>query len=88
VRANGDTRPLVVGRAKIETRPLLLVKTRCQDGATASLMLQNDWHVRVLGPGGFVHNITELQPGSTVLGYTAARSRHVGMAVDEYCLEQ
>jgi 3-amino-4-hydroxybenzoic acid synthase len=88
VRVSGETRPLVVGRAKIETRPLLLVKARSKDGAEASIILQNDWHVRVLGPGGQVHNITELKAGDVVLGYTAARSRHVGMAVDEYCLEQ
>ena len=88
VKVNGDTRPLVVGRAKIETRPLLLIKARSADGDTASVILQNDWHVRVLGPAGVVHNITELKVGSVIMGYTAARSRHVGMAVDEYCLEQ
>jgi 3-amino-4-hydroxybenzoic acid synthase len=88
VRANGDTRPLVVGRAKIETRPLLLIRARSADGDEASLMLQNDWHVRMLGREGAVHNSTELRPGSTILGFAAARARHVGMAVDEYCLEQ
>jgi 3-amino-4-hydroxybenzoic acid synthase len=88
VKVNGDTRSLVVGRVKIETRPLLLIKTRSSDGDTASLILQNDWHVRMLGPAGVVHNITELKPGSIILGYTAARARHVGMAVDEYCLEK
>ena len=76
------------GRAKIETRPLLLVKCKCADGTEASIILQNDWHVRVLGPGGIVHNITELKAGDVVLGDGAACSRHVGMAVDEYCLEQ
>ena len=88
VRVTGETRPLVVGRAKIETRPLLLLKARSADGEMASIILQNDWHVRVLGPGGIVHNITELKPGSAIMGYTAQRARHVGMAVDEYCLEQ
>jgi len=88
VRTNGETRPLVVGRCKIETRPLLLVKTQSADGDTASILLQNDWHVRVLGRGGLVHNITELAVGTVVMGYSAARARHVGMPVDEYCLEQ
>jgi 3-amino-4-hydroxybenzoic acid synthase len=88
VKVTGDTRPLVIGRAKIETRPLLLIKSRSGDGDTASVMLQNDWHVRVLGRAGAVHNITELKVGSIILGYTAASARHVGMAVDEYCLEQ
>jgi len=88
VRTNGETRPLVVGRCKIETRPLLLVKTRSADGDEASILLQNDWHVRVLGRDGTVHNITELAVGTVVLGYSTARARHVGMPVDEYCLEQ
>jgi 3-amino-4-hydroxybenzoic acid synthase len=88
VNVKGDTRPMVVGRVKIETRPLLLIKARNADGDTASVILQNDWHVRVLGPAGAVHNITELKAGSVILGHTAARARHVGMAVDEYCLEK
>jgi 3-amino-4-hydroxybenzoic acid synthase len=88
VKVNGETRPLVVGRCKIETRPLLLIKAKTAGGDEASIILQNDWHVRVLGPGGIVHNITELKPGSVILGYAAARARHVGMAVDEYCLEK
>ena len=88
VNVNGDTRPMVVGRAKIETRPLLLIKAQSADGDTASVILQNDWHVRVLGPAGAVLNITELKPGSVILGHTAPRARHVGMAVDEYCLEK
>jgi 3-amino-4-hydroxybenzoic acid synthase len=88
VRVNGDTRPLVVCRSKIETRPLLLIRTCSADGHEASIILQNDWHVRVLGPAGVVHNITELKPGSLVLGYAAGPARHVGMVIDEYCLEQ
>jgi 3-amino-4-hydroxybenzoic acid synthase len=88
VRVNGDTRPLVVGRAKIETRPLLLIRTRSADGDSASMILQHDWHVRVLGPAGVVHNITELRAGSVIMGLTAPPARHVGMPVDEYCLEQ
>jgi 3-amino-4-hydroxybenzoic acid synthase len=88
VRTTGETRPVVVGRCKIETRPLLLVKTQSSDGDAASLLLQNDWHVRVLGRAGAVHNITELAVGTVVMGYSAARARHVGMPVDEYCLEQ
>jgi 3-amino-4-hydroxybenzoic acid synthase len=88
VRTNGATRSLVVGRTKTETRPLLLVRARSADGEDASLILQNDWHVRVLGPGGLVHNVTELRPGSPVLGFSAAPARHVGMPVEEFCLER
>ena len=88
VSATGATRPLVVGRAKIETRPLILLKARTADGETASIILQNDWHVRMLGPGGVVLNCTELKPGSVMLGLAGRKARHVGMAIDEYCVEQ
>jgi 3-amino-4-hydroxybenzoic acid synthase len=88
VRVGGETRELVVGRAKIETRPLILVKARTADGEQASIVLQNDWHVRVLGPKGVVLNVTELTPGSIVVGHVGSKARHVGMPIDEYCLEQ
>jgi len=88
VTIDGQTRELVVGRAKIETRPLILVKARSADGQGASIVLQNDWHVRVLGPGGAVLNVTELHPGSVVVGHSGSQARHVGMPIDEYCLEQ
>lgn len=88
VTVKGETRPLVVGRTKIETRPLILVKSRAADGSTASILLQNDWHVRMLGPVGKVHNVTELSAGAVLLGLAAGRARHVGMPIEEYCLEQ
>jgi 3-amino-4-hydroxybenzoic acid synthase len=88
VTVEGVTRPLVVGRAKIETRPLILVKARSTDGDEASVVLQNDWHVRLLGPAGAVLNVTELNAGSVILGHTAGKARHVGMPIEEYCLEQ
>jgi 3-amino-4-hydroxybenzoic acid synthase len=88
VSSTGATRPLVVGRAKIETRPLILLKARTAEGDQASIVLQNDWHVRMLGPGGVVLNCTELKPGSVMLGLAGRKARHVGMAIDEYCVEQ
>ena len=89
VDVNGKSRELVVGRAKVETRPLILVKARSADGETASIVLQDDWHVRVLGPKGVVLNVTELTKGSIVLGHAPGKTaRHVGMPINEYCLEK
>lgn len=88
VGADGRTRPVRVGRVKIESRPLRLIEARSRAGATITLALQDDWHVRVLGPGGAVANVTELHPGSKVMGYAIPQPRHVGIAVDEFCLEQ
>jgi 3-amino-4-hydroxybenzoic acid synthase len=85
--ADGRTRRVVVGRAKLESRPLLEIRTHAEDGRLVSLTVQDDWHVRVLGPGGKVLNVTELQAGDELLGYLAADKRHVGLPIGEFCKE-
>jgi 3-amino-4-hydroxybenzoic acid synthase len=88
VDATGRTRPVTVGRTKIEARPLLAIDAVAADGRTVNLIVQNDWHVRVVGPGGVVLNSTALRPGDKVLGHLPTKDRHVGYAIDETCLEQ
>ena len=88
VDVKGQTRLVTVGRVKIETRPLLSIDAVSADGRTVNLILQDDWHVRVLGPGGSVLNSTELKPGDRVLGYLPAEDRHVGYPINEFCLEK
>ncbi|MFD7734417.1 3-dehydroquinate synthase II family protein [Kitasatospora phosalacinea] len=88
VSTSGRTRRVVVGRVKLESRPLLTIKTRAEDGTLVSLAVQDDWHVRVLGPGEAVRNVTELKPGEQLIGYLATDQRHVGWPVGEYCVEK
>jgi len=88
VDITGQARVVTVGRVKIESRPLLSVDAVAPNGVTVNLILQDDWHVRVLGPGGTVLNSTELGPGSKVLGYLPVADRHVGYPINEFCLEQ
>jgi 3-amino-4-hydroxybenzoic acid synthase len=88
VRADGRTRRVVVGRSKLESRPLLGIKASSEDGVEVNLIVQDDWHVRVLGPGGTVLNVTELKPGEELLGYVATDKRHVGWPVGEFCVEK
>jgi 3-amino-4-hydroxybenzoic acid synthase len=87
VNAEGRTRRVVVGRAKMESRPLLTITARSGDGVAVSLTVQDDWHVRVLGPGGTVLNVTELRSGDELLGYLATDQRHVGFPIGEFCKE-
>jgi 3-amino-4-hydroxybenzoic acid synthase len=87
VNAEGRTRRVVVGRAKMESRPLLTISARSVDGVAVSLTVQDDWHVRVLGPGGKVLNVTELGEGDELLGYLATDQRHVGYPIGEFCKE-
>lgn len=88
VDTKGHTRRVSVGRVKIETRPLISVDAVAPNGLSVNLILQDDWHVRVLGPDGVVLNSTELAPGDRVLGYLPESDRHVGYPIDEFCLEQ
>ncbi|MFB7452609.1 3-dehydroquinate synthase II family protein [Streptomyces sp. NPDC056194] len=88
VDATGRTRVVPVGRVKIETRPLISVDAVSPEGQQVNLILQDDWHVRVLGPGGVVLNCTELAPGDKLLGYVPTADRHVGYPIDEFCREQ
>ncbi|MBV9024099.1 MAG: 3-dehydroquinate synthase II [Streptomycetaceae bacterium] len=87
VGADGRTRRVVVGRAKLESRPLLEIRAHAEDGRLVSLTVQDDWHVRVLGPGAKVLNVTELRAGDELLGYLAADKRHVGHPIGEFCKE-
>ncbi|WP_433077604.1 3-dehydroquinate synthase II family protein [Dactylosporangium sp. CA-052675] len=88
VGADGRSRPVVVGRVKIETRPLLSIDAVAEGGEAVNVIVQDDWHVRILGPGGAVLNSTALQPGDRILGYLPRRERHVGYPIDELCYEQ
>jgi 3-amino-4-hydroxybenzoic acid synthase len=88
VDARGNTRTVTVGRTKIESRPLLSIDAVSSDGRPVNLILQNDWHVRVLAPGGVVRNCTELIPGDRLLGYLPTHDRHVGYPIDELCYER
>lgn len=84
----GRTRVVTVGRVKIESRPLISIDAVAANGQTVNLILQDDWHVRVLGPGGAVLNSTELRPGDKVLGFLPVADRHVGYPIQEFCLEK
>ncbi|MBO3460029.1 3-dehydroquinate synthase II [Aetokthonos hydrillicola Thurmond2011] len=88
VDCQGKSREIVIGRVKIEIRPLLSINAVSTTGETVNLIVQDDWHVRVLGPNNKVLNVTELTPGELLLGYLASSGRHVGFPVQEYCLEK
>jgi len=88
VDTNGRTRRITVGRIKLESRPLLSIDAKAEDGTQINLIVQDDWHVRVLGPGDAVLNVTELKEGTEVLGYVVRDKRHVGWPVAEFCIEK
>ena len=87
VDVKGAARVVTVGRVKVESRPLICVEAVAANGQEVNLFLQDDWHVRVFGADGAVLHSTELQPGDGLLGHLPTADRHVGYAIDEFCLE-
>jgi 3-amino-4-hydroxybenzoic acid synthase len=87
VDVRGAARLVTVGRVKIESRPLICVEAVAANGQGVNVFLQDDWHVRVFGADGAVLHSTELEPGDGLLGHLPTADRHVGYAIDEFCLE-
>ncbi len=83
----GNTVPGVVGRLKIEKRPLMLV-TAAIGEKTASVLLQNAETVRLTQPDGQPISIVNLKPGDTVLAAVEASGRHFGYKIDETITEK
>lgn len=88
VDSKGNVRRVAVGRIKMERRPLILIRAKDDAGSEVNVVLQDDWHVRVIGPKGKPLNCTELKAGDKVLGYTCVSGRHVGIKIDENIIEK
>jgi 3-dehydroquinate synthase II len=88
VSKEGAARRAVVGRSKIETRPLRMIRAEI-DGETGTVILQNAETIRLVTRDGKLLSVTEVKVGDEVLGYAKpASGRHFGMEVDEYIVEK
>jgi 3-dehydroquinate synthase II len=88
VNKEGAARKAVVGRSKIETRPLRMIRAEI-DGETGTVILQNAETIRLITRDGKLLSVTEVKEGDEVLGYAKpASGRHFGMEVDEYIVEK
>jgi 3-dehydroquinate synthase II len=82
VTSQGKTEQAVVGRVKIEKRPLVFIEAACGE-RIFSAILQNAETVRLTAPGGAPISVVELSPGSKVLVLVESAGRHFGMKVEE-----
>lgn len=82
VAADGRTEPVVVGRTKIERRPLILVRARAGD-VEGGLLLQNAETVRLTTPPGEPVSIVGLEVGTRVVALVETGGRHGGHPIDE-----
>jgi 3-dehydroquinate synthase II len=88
VRSDGRSRQVVVGRVKIERRPLLMIEA-VSDGEQGTVMLQNAETIRLIRPDGSPVSVTDIKVGDEVMVHlTQSRARHFGGEVDEFILER
>ncbi len=83
VNFQGVARPAVIGRVKIEKRPLLYVEGESAEGMKSSLILQNAETVRLTGKDGGSISVVELKKGDEILGYAPGGARHFGIKIEE-----
>ncbi len=85
---DGSSRKSTVGRSKIESRPMRMVKAQLDD-SKGSVILQNAETIRLITKDKSLVSVTDLKIGDEVLVYTKPSSgRHFGMSVDEFILEK
>jgi 3-dehydroquinate synthase II len=85
--AKGQAHSAIIGRTKIERRPLLLVEAAAGKDKV-SLILQNAETIRLVGEDGKAISVVRLQPGDKILGTVLEGGRHFGMAVKETIREK
>ncbi|TAN45686.1 MAG: 3-dehydroquinate synthase II [Candidatus Methanoperedens sp.] len=87
VNSGGETRPVVVGRIKIERRPLMLVEAEVE-GTKIKTLLQNAETIKLVGADMKPVPVTALKEGDEVLVYFEAAARHFGIKIEETIIEK
>jgi 3-dehydroquinate synthase II len=87
VNSEGNNYPAVVGRAKMERRPLVLVEAE-ERGQRFSVILQNAETIRLVQPDGKAISLVDLEEGSEVLVYKEEGGRHFGVQIEETIVER
>jgi 3-dehydroquinate synthase II len=87
--SHGRARRATVGRSKIESRPMLMIKAQIGN-EIGGIIAQNAETIRFVKPNGHLISVTHLKKGDAVLAHAKiATGRHFGMEVDnEYIVEK
>ena len=83
----GRTYPAVVGRAKVERRPLVLVEAE-ESNTSISVILQNAETIRLAQPDGNALSLVDLKEGCEILVHREGTGRHFGVQVNETIVEK
>jgi 3-dehydroquinate synthase II len=87
VNHEGAVSSAVVGRIKIEKRPMLLITARIGEKGVATIV-QNAETIRLTSPAGEPLSVVSLSPGDRVMAFHEEGGRHFGHKVDETITEK
>lgn len=86
----GKARTVTVGRAKVETRPMFLVKARpvADPAIEFAVIVQNAETIRFVTPDGGALSVADVQPGDRILLNRMDAARHFGRPIQESIVEK
>jgi 3-dehydroquinate synthase II len=87
VDSKGKQREGIVGRVKIESRPLMLVEAKAKD-KTLTTILQNAETIKLVGKDGTPISVAKLSKGNEILVYLETGARHFGKKIEETIIEK
>lgn len=88
IDVKGVPRKAIVGRVKIERRPLSLVKVEYGDN-TGCILVQNAETIRFINAKGEGVPVTEIKLGDEILVHISGKGgRHFGVEVEEFVIER
>jgi len=82
VNYKGASRKVIVGRSKIEKRPLILVEAE-HENKIYKILLQNAETIRLVNKEGKPVSVSKLKKGDEVMVYFEEGGRHFGTKVEE-----
>ena len=83
----GNAEESVIGRLKIEKRPLMLITAKVGSGTVATIV-QNAETIRLTSPAGEPLSVVALKAGDRVLVTVEAGGRHFGHKIEETITEK
>lgn len=87
VNADGIASTAIVGRSKIEKRPLLMIEAE-YEGMKIRTLVQNAETIRLVTDKKEPISVSKLKVGDKVLAYFSEGARHFGMAIEEQIIEK
>ncbi len=87
VDSKGKQREGIVGRVKIESRPLMLIEAKVKDRSLTAI-LQNAETIKLVGKDGNPISVAKLKKGDEVLVRLEEGARHFGKKIEETIIEK